>query len=383
MRADAPPALSIVILGLSITSSWGNGHATTYRALMRELVRRGHRVSFLERDLPWYAANRDLPKPPFGRTHLYGSLAQLKRRFTTMIRAADLVIVGSFVPEGVEVGEWVTRQAGGLTAFYDIDTPVTLAKLETDDSDYLSRALVPRYDLYLSFTGGPVLERLERQFGAPMARPLYCSVDASLYAPEARRIRWDLAYMGTYSADRQPTLEQLLCVPARLWPGGRFAVVGPQYPRGMNWPANLRRITHLPPDRHRAFYNGQRFTLNVTRAAMLRTGWSPSVRLFEAAACGTPIISDRWAGLEAFFTPGREILIGRSAEDVMAFLRELPEAERRAIGERARRRVLCEHTAAHRAAELESYALALLGSAERPAPRLDASARAPAIAVVE
>lgn len=365
----APPVLSIVILGLSITSSWGNGHATTYRGLMRELVRRGHRVAFLERDLPWYADNRDLPKPPYGKTHLYRSLAHLKRRFASLIRDADLVIVGSFVPEGIAIGEWVTREARGATAFYDIDTPVTLARLARDDADYLTPALVARYDLYLSFTGGPVLDHLERRYGARMVRPLYCSVDPAFYAPLERRPRWDLAYMGTYSDDRQPALERLLCAPARTWPEGRFAVVGPQYPRGVGWPRNVRRIQHLPPDRHRAFYTSQRFTLNITRAAMVRAGWSPSVRLFEAAACATPIISDHWAGIESFFAPGREILIARRSAEALAYLRDIPDEERRHIGLRARERVLGSHTAAHRAAELEAYALEALA---RPARAMTA-----------
>lgn len=367
MSGKAPVPLSIVILGLSITSSWGNGHASTYRGLVRELERRGHRVSFLERDLPWYADNRDLPEPPYGRTHLYASLAQLKRRHARLVRDADLVIVGSFVPEGIAVGDWVTREARGLTAFYDIDTPVTLAKLARGEADYLTPALVRRYDLYLSFTGGPVIERLERRFGARAARPLYCSVDATVYAPAQRRLRWNLGYMGTYSDDRQPALERLLCEPARGWPEGRFAVVGPQYPKGIAWPANVRRVDHLAPDRHRAFYTSQRFTLNITRAAMIRAGWSPSVRLFEAAACATPIISDVWPGIEDFFVPGKEILLARSAAESLAYLRELPEEERRTVGQAARRRVLTSHTASHRAAELEAYALELLGRRGAPA----------------
>jgi spore maturation protein CgeB len=367
------PALSIVILGLSITSSWGNGHATTYRALVRALAARGHDVTFLERDLPWYAANRDLPLPPFCRTFVYPSLATLKRRFTGRVRDADLVIVGSFVPEGTAVGDWVLRTTRGVSAFYDIDTPETLARLERDDADYLSTALVPRYDLYLSFTGGPILERLERRFGARMARPLYCSVDESIYVPEERRQRWDLGYMGTYSADRQPALERLLCEPARQWAEGRFVVAGPQYPRGMRWPPNLRRRTHLAPDRHRVFYTSQRFTLNLTRAAMQRAGWSPSVRLFEAAACGTPIISDRWSGLEAFFSPGRDILLSRGAAETLTYIRDMPEAERHVIGERARQRVLAKHTAAHRALELERYLSELRG---RPSAAISARSQA-------
>ena len=348
--------LQIVFLGLTITSSWGNGHATTYRGLVRELVRRGHDVLFLERDVPWYAENRDLPHPPFGRTELYSSRLDLRQRFSEAVRDADLVVVGSYVPEGVPVGEWATETARGVTAFYDIDTPVTLAKLERGDEEYLSPSLIPRYDLYLSFSGGPILDRLMREYGSPAARPFYCSFDPELYFPEPRKLRWDLGYMGTYSDDRQPPLEALLLEPARRLPKGRFVVAGPQYPESVRWPENVERIDHLPPSEHRAFYNSQRFTLNITRADMIRAGYSPSVRLFEAAACGVPIISDYWDGLDSYFELDREILVARSPEDTLRFLREIGEAERRAIGERTRRRVLNAHTAAHRAEKLEEYA---------------------------
>ncbi len=355
-----PPRLRIVILGLSITSSWGNGHATTYRGLVRELTARGHDLLFLERDVEWYSSNRDLPRPPHGRTALYYGLGDLKERFTEEVEDADLVIVGSYVPEGTEVGEWVTQTARGLTAFYDIDTPVTLAKLARGENEYLSPELIPEYQLYLSFTGGPTLERLEHEYGAPMARALYCSVDPALYYPENGTVSWDLGYMGTYSDDRQPALNELLLVPARRWKEGRFAVAGPQYPDSIRWPENVRRIQHLPPAKHRAFYNAQRFTLNLTRVDMVAAGYSPSVRLFEAAACGTPIISDAWEGLETLFHPGREILIAHSATEVLEWVRDLPASERFQLGERARKRVLAEHTSAHRAAELEGYALELL-----------------------
>jgi spore maturation protein CgeB len=354
------PQLRVVILGLSITSSWGNGHATTYRGLVRELTARGHDVLFLERDVEWYANSRDMPYPPHGRTALYRDLAELKRRFAGEIEDADLVIVGSYVPEGAEVGEWVTRTAQGLTAFYDIDTPVTLAKLARGEEEYLTPTLIPQYQMYLSFTGGPTLDRLEQEYGAQMARPLYCSVDPELYYPEPSEARWDLGYMGTYSDDRQPALDRLLLQPARCWPEGRFTVAGPQYPRNMRWPRNVRRIEHLPPAKHRSYYNAQRFTLNLTRADMIAAGFSPSVRLFEAAACGTPIVSDFWEGIDTLFAPGQEILIATSPEDVLEAVRDLPESDRLAIGERARRRVLAEHTAAHRAAELENYALEIL-----------------------
>ena len=347
--------MNIVVLGLSITSSWGNGHATTYRGLLRELARRGHRVLFLERDRFWYAENRDMPEPPFCRTGIYESLDALASRWTRDVRDADLVIVGSYVPEGIAVGEWVLEQARGRTAFYDIDTPVTLARLATGDVDYVSTALIPRYDLYLSFTGGPVLARIERELGSPRARALYCSFDPELYFPEARPARWDLGYLGTYSKDRQPVLERLLLEPARRWAAGRLVVAGPQYPPEVTWPANVERITHLAPREHRAFYTSQRFTLNVTRADMVKAGWSPSVRLFEAAACAVPILSDPWPGLDEFFVPGDEILVVESPDETLRHLRETPHDQRRALGERARARVFAEHTAAHRAGQLERY----------------------------
>ena len=329
-------SLDIVILGLSITSSWGNGHATTYRSLVRQLVARGHRVLFLERDKPWYAAARDLPDPPHGETVLYRSLGELKDRFTSAVRCADLVIVGSYVPNGIQVGEWATRTATGITAFYDIDTPVTLALLQRGKNPYLSPALVRRYDLYLSFTGGPLLQRLRRKYGAAIVRPLYCAVDSEHYFPEKRSARWHLGYMGTYSSDRQAALELLLIEPARRAPKLRMVVAGPQYPESVAWPKNVRTIEHLPPAAHRKFYNEQRFTLNLTRAQMVRAGYSPSVRLFEAAACACPIISDYWEGLDEFFKLGEEILVARTPEDVREYLEGIPERDRKAIGKRAR-----------------------------------------------
>jgi spore maturation protein CgeB len=347
--------MRIVILGLSITSSWGNGHATTFRGLVRELTASGHEVLFLERDQPWYAGNRDLPNPPYGETHLYKSVGELKTRFAGEVRDADCVIVGSYVPDGIAVGAWVTGQARGVTAFYDIDTPVTLSALQRGDCEYLSSELIARFSLYLSFTGGPTLRKIERHYGSPMARALYCSVDPEMYFPERVPQKWVLGYLGTYSDDRQPTVNRLLVEPANRLATEQFVVAGPMYPDSIQWPTTVERITHIEPKHHREFYNAQRFTLNVTRADMIRAGYSPSVRLFEAAACGTPIISDEWAGLSELFEPGREILIATSTEDMVEILREMPEGEAREIGRRARERVLAEHTAAHRAAELVAY----------------------------
>lgn len=349
--------MKIVICGLSLTSSWGNGHATTYRGLVRELTLLGHEVLFLECDRPWYAENRDMPETPYGRLELYKSLPEFKDRFHDDIRTADAVIVGSFVPEGADLGEWIQREARGLKAFYDIDTPVTIASLERGEAEYLRPELIPHYDLYLSFTGGPILERIEREFGSPRARVLYCSVDTENYFPEERECRWDLGYLGTYSADRQPAIERLMLEPAHRLEERKFVVAGPQYPETIAWGRNVERIYHLPPNEHRAFYNNMRFTLNVTRRDMVAAGYSPSVRLFEAAACGTPIISDYWAGLESVFEIGSEILVARNGEETRRYLTELPEKKRREIGARARERALTCHSAARRAKELETYLL--------------------------
>lgn len=354
--------LNIVVFGLSITSSWGNGHAVTYRALLKALAARGHRVIFLERDVPWYRDNRDLPQADYCRIELYQELREVPARFGALVADADLVMLGSFVPDGAVLGEWITSVADGVTAFYDIDTPVTLAGLAERRIDYLTPSLIPRYDLYLSFTGGPTLALLEERYGSPCARALYCTADGDVHSRRDLPQDWALGYLGTYSKDRQPALARLLIEPARKLQDRRFVVVGAQYPRSLRWPRNLAHLPHLPPREHPAFYARQRFTLNLTRADMLAAGFSPSVRLFEAAACGTPVITDRWTGLDEFFRPDEEILIADAAADVLALLRDLPEARRREIGEAARRRFLAAHTPAHRARELETYYQAIVQS---------------------
>lgn len=354
--------LNIVILGLSITSSWGNGHATTYRALAKALAGRGHSVTFLERDVPWYREHRDLSDPPYCRLLLYDDLQEIPRRHGDLVTNADLTIIGSYVPDGIALADWMTSHARGITAFYDIDTPVTLAGLEAGNLDYLSPRLIPRFDLYLSFSGGPALAMIEQRYGSPRARALYCSADLDQHAPIAAPQRWTLGYLGTYSPDRQPLLERLLVEPARRLRQGAFVVAGSKYPAETRWPANVNTIAHVAPDDHPAFYCAQRFTLNLTRADMRRLGYSPSVRLFEAAACGVPVISDRWPGLETIFEPGEEILVVDDAREVIDILAAMPDERRRAIAAAARKRMLREHTPDHRALQLETYYLDALGA---------------------
>ncbi len=360
--------MRLVFLGLSLSSSWGNGHATTYRALLKALDANGHDLLFLEREQPWYAANRDLPAPGYCELRCYDSVSELDR-FAFDIAHADAVVVGSYVPDGIEV----IRRAASLArrlVFYDIDTPVTMRALRQGDAAYLSRRQVPAFDLYLSFTGGPVLRELEHEWGARCARPLYCAVDPALHHPTATPRRWDLGYIGTYSLDRQPAVERLLIGPAQRLPGHRFVVAGPQYPADIDWPENVDRIDHLAPSDHAAFYSSLGWALNVTREDMVRAGWSPSVRLFEASACGVPIISDRWRGLNAFFKPGYEILVADTTEDVIGALRSRRTVRDR-IGNAALARTLERHTAAVRAQELETYLAECVGE-RLPTPELAA-----------
>ncbi|MFN6947213.1 MAG: glycosyltransferase [Cytophagaceae bacterium] len=352
--------MNIVIIGLSITSSWGNGHATTYRSLVKELSKRNHKILFLERDVTRYASHRDLPDPNFCRLDLYNNLKELKSKYTNEIKNADLVIVGSYVPQGVEVGEWVQNTTRGIAAFYDIDTPVTLAKLEQGDFEYISPKIIPAYDLYLSCTGGKALEILENRYKSPKASALYCSFDPMFYHPEEEDIQWDLAYLGTYTDDRKTPLEKLMLQAAKEMPLGRFMVAGAEYPLDIDWPFNVEHIHHIPPSEHRCFYNSQRFALNITRADIVKAGYAPSMRLFEAAACGTPVISDYWEGLETLFKHGESILIARNKKDTINFLKDISEKERKQIGNNARKIVLNNHTAEHRAIELENYAAELM-----------------------
>jgi spore maturation protein CgeB len=343
--------LDIVIFGLALSSSWGNGHATTYRALIRGLNEAGHRVTFMERDVEWYRSHRDLAHPDFCELLYYDSLPQVTQ-MAKRLRRADAVIVGSYVPQGAALIDMLAGMGLNFLGFYDIDTPVTLSMLARGEETHLRRDQVPLFDIYFSFSGGRALNRLKHEFGARQAMALYCAVDPQLYYPQACQQRWALGYLGTYSPDRQPGLEKLLIEPARRLPQMNFVIAGPNYPRDMDLPSNVERIEHLEPARHREFYASQRFTLNLTRADMVALGWSPSVRIFEAAACGTPIISDRWQGLDDLLPQDEAIIIADGAGDVIDALTAVDDGVRLAIAHTARKLVLTGHTGVHRAQEL-------------------------------
>ncbi len=348
--------MRLVVFGLSVTSTWGNGHGTTFRALLSALHERGHEITFFEKDVEWYASNRDLPEPEFCRVRLYTDWSEALPDVRRQLKRADVAMVGSYFPDGVAAINEMADSPARVKVFYDIDTPITVAALYAcGKTEYLESSQIPLFDIYFSFTGGPLLADIEHTFQARHTTPLYCSVDPQKYRRQGdnKRFACDLSYMGTYAPDRQPKVDELLCEPARRLRHAKFLVAGSQFPKQLGWPANVERILHLNSRWHPSFYSSSRFTLNVTRRDMVSAGYSPSVRLFEAAACGAAIISDNWPGLDEFFSPGEEILLPTTPEDVVYYLTELSEREIRNIGESAQARVLAAHSSGQRAVEFE------------------------------
>jgi spore maturation protein CgeB len=365
--------MRIVVFGLTISSSWGNGHATLWRALCRALARRGHAVAFFERDMPYYAQARDLTEVPGGELLLYAEWDDIRRRAERAVANADVAMVTSFCPDGLAASDLVLAAPRALRVFYDLDTPVTLSRLERGEAlTYVGRRGLRDFDLVLSYTGGAALDRLCGTLGARRVAPLYGHVDPEVHRPVPPRADFaaDLSYLGTYAADRQAALEALFIEPARRRPERRFLIGGAQYPTDFPWTDNIFFVRHLPPADHPAFFSSSRLTLNVTRQAMAEMGWCPSGRLFEAAACGAAILTDEWEGLDAFFEPGREILVARSGDDTIAAL-DLSTRELRDIGQAGRERALAEHTSERRVVALEK---ALESTWRTPAPAETAEA---------
>lgn len=347
--------MKLVIFGLTVSSSWGNGHATLWRGLCRALAAEGHDVVFFERDVPYYASHRDLEGLPGGGTlHIYReweSAAPLARR---ELGDADVGVVTSYCADGVAAADLVLDSAVPLRVFYDMDTPVTLEHLQAGRAvAYLGSRGLRDFDLVLSYTGGRALEALRTQLGARRVAPLYGSVDPDVHRPgdPLACFAADLSWLGTYAADRQDTLETLFMEPARRLPDRRFLIGGAQYPEAFPWTANIFFVQHVEPEQHPAFYASSRITLNITRHAMREMGYCPSGRLFEAAACSVPILTDDWEGLDTFFEPGSEVLVAHDTDDAIAALELSPETLS-VIAHRARERVLDEHTAAHRVHDL-------------------------------
>ncbi len=343
---------SLVVFGLSLSSSWGSGHGATYRGLLRALADRGWSITFFEHDVEWYRSNRDLHNPDFCDLRLYADQPDA----AAAVRAADVVMVGSFVHQGAALIEWL-REQGRPLFFYDIDTPITLVQLaRTRATEYLRADQVQCFETYFSFAGGPALTELEQRWGSPHAEALYCAVDTTVYRPVPVDSRFEctLSYVGTYAADRQPAVEDLFFAPARALPAERFFLAGAQYPSDMELPANVVHEPHVYPRDHSALYCSSRATLNLTRQSMRQYGWSPSTRLFEAAASGACIISDTWPGLDTLLEVNREVLLASATQDVMRHLETLSPEQRNKIGAAARQRVLREHTYEQRAVQVEA-----------------------------
>ena len=348
--------MKFVIFGLSISSSWGNGHATLLRGLFRALARRGHRIVFFERDVPYYAANRDLVSFDNLDLHLYADWQSAARVAADELRDADVGMVTSYCFDGIAASDVILSSAVPLRVFYDLDTPVTLARVQAGEIlSYIGPRALQDFDLVLSYTGGVALDELRSQLRARAVAPLYGSVDPEVHCRVQPKPTYtaDLSYIGTYAEDRQATIETLFIEPARKLSDKRFVIAGASYPTTFPWSSNTYFVRHLPPHEHAAFYSSSRLTLNVTRSSMARMGYCPSGRLFEAAACGTPVLSDNWEGLDEFFTPGAEILIANSSSDSITAI-GLSDAELTRIAAAARTRVMECHTAYHRACELES-----------------------------
>jgi spore maturation protein CgeB len=349
--------MKLVVFGLTVSSSWGNGHATLWRGLARAWAARGHELVFFERDVPYYAANRDLHEMPGGgELVLYEHWDEMRPRAAQHVRDADAVMVTSYCPDGIAATQLVADEArDAVKVFYDMDTPVTLENLrEGRDVAYIGPRGLRDFDLVLSFTGGAAVTELRDRLHAREVRTLYGHVDPQVHtrvAPVANYV-CELSYLGTYAADRQAALEMLFVEPARRLPGLEFLIGGAQYPHDFPWTRNIRFVRHMPPAEHPGFFSSSRWTLNVTRRAMAVNGYCPSGRLFEAAACGTPVITDAWGGLDEFFRPHEEIIVARNTQDVVDAL-QLPNAEAQRIAHAARERVLEQHTSAHRARELE------------------------------
>lgn len=361
--------MKLVVFGLTVTSSWGNGHATLWRGLLAALARRGHTAVFFERDVPYYAAHRDLYELPGTRIVLYSEWQEAVPEAWRELSGADAAIVTSYCPDGVAASALALSSGARLKTFYDLDTPVTLSRLASGETvSYLPPEGLGGFDLVLSFTGGRALELLTERLGARRVTPLYGHVDPALHrpVPPDPSYRSDFSYLGTYAADRQTALEELFIEPARRLPDRKFLLGGAQYPEDFPWQKNIFFVRHLPPSEHPAFFSSSRLTLNVTRDAMARMGYCPSGRLFEAAACGTPVVTDTWEGLETFYLPGCEVLVAKTAQDAVDAI-ELSDRELERIAAAARDRTLEFHTSDRRAFELEAAFESAFGGTVRDA----------------
>jgi spore maturation protein CgeB len=347
--------MKLIIFGLTISSSWGNGHATIWRGLCRALARRGHEVTFFEQDVSYYSRHRDLTEMPGVTICLYPDWNSIEPLVREKLSQSDMAVVTSYCPDGVAATNVMLEHCSLIRVFYDMDTPVTLQRLDRGEKvPYLGPRRFRDFDLVLSYTGGAVLDRLKRRYGAKRVSPLYGCADPEVHVPVPvnETYRADLSYLGTFAEDRQSILNELLIQASNELPEKRFLIGGALYPEDFPWRENIWFIRHVPPSEHPQFYCSSFFTLNITRKIMSQYGYCPSGRLFEAAACGVPVITDWWEGLDSFFDPASEIIVAKNTRAVVHAL-TMSQAEREEIARAARKRILSDHTAEQRVKELE------------------------------
>jgi len=367
--------LKITIFGLTVSSTWGNGHATFYRAILRALARLGHSVTFYERDQSQFARHRDLPESEEFGVRLYARWDAVRHAAVEEAKHSDVVLLGSHVPEGARIADAILALREPLRVFYEWDTPGTLERLTYGGLEYLRALQLPDFDLILSRTGGSSLSALEMDYGARMALPLFPCVDPEQFfrLPARPQLRCELSYVDGYSLEKQVQLESMVIAAAKQRPSWKFLLAGPPRPAGLAWPKrgqggskfpkNVRRVESMTREDRPALYSSSRLTLNLSGKAAAEWGFCPSSQLFEAAACGTPLLTTGFAGLESFFEPGVELLVAADAVDVIAGM-ERSDASLASMARRAHERTLDEHTGYHRA-------LAMVAAFEQArAPRL-------------
>ncbi len=357
--------MNIAFFGSSLVSAYWNGAATYYRGIIRALAERGHAVTFYEPDAYERQQHRDITDPGWARVVVYPATQEQVERQLEAARAADLVVKASGIgvfDEFLERAVLDLRRPGRMAAFWDVDAPATLDRIAANPQDPFKR-LIPRYDLVLTYGGGPPVIAGYESLGARQCVPIYNALDPATHfrvAPDPR-FAGDLAFLGNRLPDREARVEEFFLRAAAELPERAFLLAGNGW-HDKPVPANVRRLGHMYTRDHNAFNSTPLAVLNVSRESMARYGYSPATRVFEAAGAAACIITDKWAGLELFLEPGGEVLAARDGADVAWLLASLTPARARSIGEAARRRVLSQHTYAHRAAQFER----LLG-AGRPA----------------
>lgn len=349
--------LHIAFYGSSLVSAYWNGAATYYRGLIRALAQRGHRVTFYEPDAYGRQQHRDIDDPPWAEVVVYPADETALARVLDSGRSADVVVkasgVGVFDRE-LECGVLELQSSARIVAFLDVDAPATLDRVAADPADPFA-ALIPRYDLVLTYGGGPRVVEAYTRLGARACVPIYNALDPVTHhpVPPEPRFAGDLAFLGNRLPDREERVEEFFLRAAALLPDRAFLLGGAGWDDKPATP-NVRKLGHVFTADHNALNCTPRAVLNISRESMARYGFSPATRVFEAAGAGACIITDRWSGLALFLEPEREVLVAGSGAEVAAQLERLGARRAAEIGRAARRRVLGEHTYAHRARHLEA-----------------------------